>query len=25
MSKRIGLEALWIVWELKFRRMLGWL
>ena len=23
MSKRIGLEALWIVWELKFRRALG--
>lgn len=23
MSKRIGLEALWIVWELKFRRMFG--
>ena len=23
MSKRIGLEALWMVWELKARRMLG--
>lgn len=23
MSKRIGLEALWIVWELKFRRAFG--
>lgn len=23
MSKRIGLEALWIVWELKFRKLLG--
>ena len=23
MSKRIGLEALWIVWELKFRRAVG--
>lgn len=23
MSKRIGLEALWIVWELKFRRLFG--
>lgn len=25
MTKRIGLEALWIVWELKVRRVLGWL
>lgn len=23
MSKRIGLEAMWIVWELKFRRAVG--
>jgi dolichol-phosphate mannosyltransferase len=23
MTKRIGLEALWIVWELKFLRALG--
>ncbi|MEO2166986.1 MAG: polyprenol monophosphomannose synthase [bacterium] len=23
MSKRIGLEALWIVWELKFRKLFG--
>ncbi|MBM4268176.1 MAG: polyprenol monophosphomannose synthase [Deltaproteobacteria bacterium] len=23
MSKRIGLEAMWIVWELKFRRLIG--